>query len=211
MNTREAFRQLGPLAADQWGLITTAQASDLGVDRLALSRLHGAGLLERISQGVYRTLGAPEHEHEPILAAWLALADPSSPDDLVVAGAAAARLHGIGQLGLPTIDLVSARRRSSRRDGVRCRRLHIDPGHIVTAHGAPTMSAARTIVDVLELGQDPSNVADLAMDALRAGITDVDDIHRTLESRRHQTGTATSPLFALALQRRITHEPRIAA
>ncbi|WP_402844667.1 type IV toxin-antitoxin system AbiEi family antitoxin domain-containing protein [Microbacterium sp. GXS0129] len=51
--------QLGAIAAEQWGIVTTAQATEVGVSRKTLSSLTATGALERLAQGVYRMAGAP--------------------------------------------------------------------------------------------------------------------------------------------------------
>ena len=102
----DAMRLLEELSTSQWGMVTTAQAVAHGVPRLDLSRLCQSGHLERLAHGVYRDAGAPSEEFESLRAAWLA-ADPSHTAEqrlrdlsggVVVMGASAASLHGVGDL-----------------------------------------------------------------------------------------------------------------
>ena len=101
MKSSDALRLLAELSASQWGMVTTAQAAVLGVERLDLSRLCSAGHLERLAQGVYRDAGAPSGEFEGLRAAWLAAVSSRTaeqrPIDLsggaVVMGESAASLH----------------------------------------------------------------------------------------------------------------------
>ncbi|MEI2699982.1 MAG: type IV toxin-antitoxin system AbiEi family antitoxin domain-containing protein [Microthrixaceae bacterium] len=106
MKALEATRLLEELSASQWGMVTTAQAAAHGVPRLDLSRLCQSGHLERLAHGVYRNAGAPSEEFESLRATWLA-ADPSHTAEqrlrdlsggVVVMGASAASLHGVGDL-----------------------------------------------------------------------------------------------------------------
>ncbi|GAA1995482.1 hypothetical protein GCM10009718_36850 [Isoptericola halotolerans] len=46
------------IAAGQWGLLTTAQATAAGVSRMMLSRMAEWGELERVMHGVYATPAA---------------------------------------------------------------------------------------------------------------------------------------------------------
>ena len=46
MKAGDALRELTDITANQWGMVTTAQASALGITRLTLSRLAEAGQLE---------------------------------------------------------------------------------------------------------------------------------------------------------------------
>lgn len=48
----DVIRRLGQVAEQQWGLVTTRQAADVGVSRLQLSRLQQVGTLERLTFGV---------------------------------------------------------------------------------------------------------------------------------------------------------------
>lgn len=176
-------RTLAEIAQMQWGLVSTRQAEAAGVPRLQLSRLAQRGLLARVAQGVYRVAGAPESQHQAILAAWLALADPTRPSALVVGGAAAAQLHGSGQLWRQTIDLLVPERRRSRREGVRFRRVRLGDDEIITTHGVPTLTPAATIADLLEQGESPDNVADAAIDALGLGIATGAQIRQAVAAR----------------------------
>ncbi|MGH3545166.1 MAG: type IV toxin-antitoxin system AbiEi family antitoxin domain-containing protein, partial [Mycobacteriales bacterium] len=68
--------RLSELAQGQWDLVTAAQARDLAVSRLDLSRLVSDGALMRIAAayGVYRLIGAPpEPDLDELRAAWLQL------------------------------------------------------------------------------------------------------------------------------------------
>ncbi|HEX9938406.1 MAG TPA: type IV toxin-antitoxin system AbiEi family antitoxin domain-containing protein [Longimicrobium sp.] len=56
---REAFSSIYELAADQFGYFTTAQAHELGVDRMAVVMMERRGTIERVSRGVYRLLQFP--------------------------------------------------------------------------------------------------------------------------------------------------------
>jgi predicted transcriptional regulator of viral defense system len=67
--------RLSNIAEQRWGLLTTAQATEAGVSRNQLSRMAANGVLERVSQGVYRMAGAPRQENEVIYAA----SRPASP------------------------------------------------------------------------------------------------------------------------------------
>lgn len=51
MSRGRALAALSPLAAEQWGMVTAAQARELGVTRLDLNRLVQDDTLERIEPG----------------------------------------------------------------------------------------------------------------------------------------------------------------
>lgn len=202
MSWHAGQRAIGAIAAEQWGLVTTRQALDAGVNRMHLSRLATAGLVERLSQGIYRVAGAPQPEHQEVLVAWLALHETGQPRTaLVVGGVAAAQLHGIGQFWMREIDLLAPARRRSGRDGVRIRVAKLDEREVVTAHGVPTLTPSRTISDLLLLGESPDTVADAAVDALEFGITTTAAIREALLDQ--SVTDAAREMFTGALEQRI--------
>lgn len=182
MRSSEALRMLAELSASQWGMVTTAQAARLGVQRLDLSRLAKAGHLERLAHGVYRDAGAPSEEFESLRAAWLA-ADPSQTAEqrlrdlamgVVVMGESAASLHGVGDLPANRHELSSPVRRQTQRPEVSYRQRQLEPGDVTIAHGLPVTTIERTIADLVEARTDLSLVADVLSDAARARRLDND-------------------------------------
>ena len=127
MRSKDALRALAEVTAYQWGMVTSAQASMLGVTRLDLSRLGADGLLERLAHGVYKDAGAPGDQFDDLRAVWLStgpkrLAFERSKNlsgDVVFAGASAARLHGIGGLWDRHHDFIAPTRRQSQRAEIR--------------------------------------------------------------------------------------------
>jgi len=182
----EDVRMLGEIAEYQWGMVTTAQAAEIGVSRLKMSQLNRAGVLERVDHGVYRIVGSAPEPHEEILAAWLAVSGGdfgtlSSDPDVVVAGVAASQLHGMGELVLSRIDLISASGKRSNRANVRMRRSPQISVVYVGESGVPTMTPALTIADlILEVG-DLSLVGDALQDGRRIGIVDENELLEHLD------------------------------
>jgi hypothetical protein len=173
MRSADALLQLAELSAPQWGMVTTAQAAILGVERLDLSRLFEAGHLERLAYGVYRDAGAPSAEFESLRAAWLA-ADPSLtaeqrlrhlPGGVVVMGESAASLHGVGDLPADRHEFSTPVRRQSQRSEVSYRKRRLEPGDVTIAHGLPVTTIERTVADLVEARTDLSLVADVLRDA----------------------------------------------
>ncbi|MGO1590699.1 MAG: type IV toxin-antitoxin system AbiEi family antitoxin domain-containing protein [Ancrocorticia sp.] len=168
MKSDEALRKLADVTASQWGMVTTAQASALGVTRLNLSRLSESGHLERLANGVYRDAGAPGDEFEDLRAAWLStepklLAEDrlrNLSDGVVVASSSAALLHGIGDLWASRHEFVSAKRRQTQRVEIRYRLRRLEDRDITLVEGIPAMTLERTLADLLEDVGDLSLVAD---------------------------------------------------
>lgn len=188
MKATFALRELGGVTASQWGMVTAAQAASLGVSRLALARLADAGHLYRLTHGVYRDAGAPATSLDDLRAAWLA-AEPAmlaearladGPDGIVVGGASAAFLHGIGDLGAGRHDFVSRRRRQSRRPEIRYRQRTLEPPDVTIVAGLPVMTIERTIADLVDDVGDLSLTADALRDASRGGPLDTGRLEHLL-------------------------------
>lgn len=193
--------QLGALAQMQWGLVTTRQADTVGVPRMRLSRMAAAGVLERVAQGVYRMTGVPAHEHEEILAAWLAVDDRARDrrGTVVISGAAAARLHGIGDLSVSTVDLVVTHRRTSRNPAVRTHVEHLPPADVTLVDGAPVVTPMRCLADLVRDWVDLSLIADALRDAEARGIADLGDLARRLDPLAARDGHDSGASFVAAL------------
>ncbi|NYJ18105.1 type IV toxin-antitoxin system AbiEi family antitoxin domain-containing protein [Nesterenkonia sandarakina] len=165
---------IGVLAEDRWGMFTAAQASGVGVSAPQLSRLVSAGALERMTQGVYRVVGAPTGEHDMLRATWLALGGHLKAEDgaprVVAAGTTAAELHGVGDFYLDLYDFVVPRRRGTRMRGVRLRVRELTRSEITHVDGMAAMTVERMIADLVELNQELSLVGDLIAEAHGKGL-----------------------------------------
>lgn len=196
MKSSEALRVLAELSASQWGMVTTAQAAERGVQRLNLSRLANAGHLERLAHGVYRDAGAPSDEYESLRVAWLA-AEPSHTaehrlrdilDGVVVMGESAASLHDVSDLPANRHELSSPVRRQTQRHEISYRQRQLEPGDVTIAHGLPVTTIERTIADLVEARTDLSLVADVLSDAARTRRLDNDRLTELLRPLAARTG-----------------------
>ena len=171
----KTIAELGELAAERWGMFTTAQAARAGVSRKTLSGLTSSRAIHRVAQGVYRMAGAPEPEHEFIYAPWLALGGATLPPTadgipaVVVAGESAAIAHGIGDWFPGVVDVMTPARRTTRLPDVRLRTRRLSPDEVVFLNGLPTLTVERTIADLLEQWVDQSLVVDALRQAAEQG------------------------------------------
>ena len=167
--------RLGVLAERRWGMFTTAQAKVVGVSRKQLVRMTASGVLERLTQGVYRMTGTPPQDNESVYATWLALGGATSqPTEagaptLVAAGVTAAVVHDIGDFFLDGIDFIVGSRKTTRLPGVRLRIRPLTPAETISINGLPTLTVERTITDLLDLGTDTSLIDDALRHAARFG------------------------------------------
>ena len=144
-----------------------------------MQRLVRRGTLVRLVHGGYApaTLvaaqsGGREGEHRALASAAVAVAGPG----FVVSHHSAALIHGLDLLGQGARGLVAlthAPGGTSRRTGRPGGRLHIAAlpvGHVVTRHGVPVTSVARTVVDLARSCPFPAGVV-VADSALHTGQT----------------------------------------
>lgn len=177
--------RLGSLAERRWGLFTTAQAGAAGVARKQLVRMASSGVIERVARGVYRMAGAPPRAHESIYATWLALGGATTPrtptgiGSLVAGGVTAAVIHELGDFLPDRLDFIVPDRKATRLPDVRLRIRGLTPDEVIAVEGLPTLTAERTIIDLIEIGTDTSLVADVVRDAVRLGKIIAPDVLRS--------------------------------
>lgn len=192
----DAVLELADLAAEQWGLVTAAQARALGVSNQTAARLTERGTLERLAYGVYRVTGAPAGPLDELRAAWLAIeparrAAERVQDEVPVVvshRAAAAAVYGYGDLDGDTYEFTTPRRRQSRRPDVRFHRADMDPGDWVVLDGLPVTTPERTIVDLAATRIDGGHLAGLVRDAITGYAVDEDELAARLRPYAHHYG-----------------------
>ncbi|GAB3847475.1 type IV toxin-antitoxin system AbiEi family antitoxin domain-containing protein [Nesterenkonia populi] len=189
MEAARALKVLADVAASQWGLVTTAQARDQGVDRLTLSRLAAQGHYIRTEKGVYQSASAPPSEFDELRAAWLSLspsllaherqASPST--DFIATGVSAAALHEIGDLRQERLQFDHYKRKQTQRPNLRLRKRTLALEQITTVHGLPCTRAEQTIADLLEELGDLSIVSTLVRDGIDSQKLDLWNLRLSLE------------------------------
>ena len=157
---------LEQLAASQWGMFTTSQAQQQGIQRNQIARLTEKNKAEQLCYGVYRMTAGEETPSADIKAAWMS-AHPhffvsdrmkTSPYDAVVAGRTAAVLHSLGDFYASPYTFIVPHRKQSTRAEIKYLPWSIEPQDIVFTDGLPTTSVERTIADLIRLREEPSYV-----------------------------------------------------
>ncbi|MCX4799938.1 type IV toxin-antitoxin system AbiEi family antitoxin domain-containing protein [Streptomyces sp. NBC_01242] len=180
MERSEALRTVSAVAADQWGLVTTAQAEAAGVSRVDLARLVEADLLAHPARSVYQVTGAGSAPHLEIKSAWLRL-DPVVPawerqigDERsgVVSHASACQLHDIGDIPADDVEISVPRRRTTREPGVLFHRIVVPVQDVTIIDGLPVTTVDRTICDLLTVRADAGHIGRVVADADQRGLTD---------------------------------------
>ncbi|MDO4290604.1 MAG: type IV toxin-antitoxin system AbiEi family antitoxin domain-containing protein [Eggerthellaceae bacterium] len=175
MKALEALNIIGDVSSSQRGLFTSAQVVSLGLDRMVLSRLAAHGQIVPVARGVYRVAAAPSIREEDVYAAWLA-ADPSTPAYLRPRGAGgltaslgtAAWLHDLGELKPEPITFSCPQRKQSRNRSVRFIKRLLPEEDVCVVAGIPATTPGRTVLDLIDYGEDLSLVASALQDAVRA-------------------------------------------
>ena len=210
MKILDTIRALNDIASSQKGMFTTAQAQGAGVERYAVSRLEKLGNIERLAKGVYRMGGAPGQREEDVFAAWLSLnpgrrpGSPPAERDPIAMGATAAWLHRIGEVGPTPYEFCMDERRQTQRPDLVLRKRKIDAADVTVVSGIPATTPSRTVIDLIDYGEDLSLIANVLNDALaRELVTDEARLKKEIDSRATRVGLSKgSSLYELMRRRR---------
>lgn len=173
MKVINALTTLELLGSDQWGLITTAQATAAGVTRNMITRLTEEGTLQRVRHGVYALPSAAHSPLQDLRAAWLAT-DPKrsagqravGKDVIAVSGASAAEVHRLGDLLASKHEFTSPDRHQTTQPDVRFRRRELPDRDVVIIEGLPVTNAVRTVSDLARDHTDMDHLSSVVRDAL---------------------------------------------
>lgn len=196
MKSEERLLELADVAGVQWGLITSAQAGELGFSAQQLKRLADSELVIRLRQGVYRLTGAPESPADPIRAEWLALeprrlAGDRITDEIpvgVVSHRSAARIQNLGDIDADVHEFTVPRRRSTRSHDVKFRIHELVRADWHLVEGLPVTRPLRTVVDLAEDGTDGGHLATIVRDAILTGDVTRDELAEALRPYAHRYG-----------------------
>lgn len=192
------------LAAEQWGLVTTAQVRTLGVSAQTVARLTGQGALERVTHGVYRVTGTPPAPLDDLRAAWLTL-DPArragerlrGGELAVVSHRSAAAIHELGDLETDESEFTIGTRKQTRRPGVRIHRRSLEPREWTVRDGLPVTTVVRTVADLAADRVDGGHLATVVRDALTRRHIDDRQLIEVLRHHAHHYGAPTGDGAAL--------------
>lgn len=188
-NTRPSrtgkLQRLYGVAATQAGYFTAAQARTLGYSARSLVHHVSAGHFERISRGFYRLVGVPADSHEDVVAAWLKLARRHA----VVSHETALALYDLAPTRAREIHLTVPRAdRPRTAQATTDARIHTSTTplrreEVTSRFGVQLTSPARTIVDVAEIGTDPSAVVEATARAFATGLVSPSELSAAVEHR----------------------------
>lgn len=202
----DAAARLTELAAEQEGLVTTAQAASVDVTRLELSRLVDKLLLERVTHGVY-AFRVSSDINQLIRAEWLALEPGMTArerrrrsDKGVISHTSATIVHDLGDFveGPPEFTLPG--RRQSRRD-IRIHRGELTRADVTSVDSVLVTTAARTVADLVSDGHDLEHISRVVREALHEGNATVEGVAAQLEPLAHDHGRANGFAFTTFLMK----------
>ncbi|MGO3257006.1 MAG: hypothetical protein ACTIKH_12760 [Glutamicibacter ardleyensis] len=195
MDAVEALESLELLGADQWGLMTSAQAQANGISKVWLQRLNARGVLQRLRHGVYALPSSQPGPLRDVQGAWLSVStttlEPESEEaawPAVVSGASAAALHEIGDLLPPYIEFSVPLRRISKQSDVKLVRRTLTAEDVVVMDGLPVTTVERTIHDLSVAPTDLDHLTTLVVDAARLPGTSATSLAQALERRAQKEG-----------------------
>ncbi|MFB7454003.1 type IV toxin-antitoxin system AbiEi family antitoxin domain-containing protein, partial [Streptomyces sp. NPDC056194] len=200
MDRTEQVATLAGATADQWGLVTAAQAKTLGVNGVQLLRLTEAGLLASVGRGVYLLTAAGMPHHLETKVAWLRLQPKrfvwersiSDPDSGVISHTSACQLLELGDIPAPEVEISTPRRRTTTEPSVRLRTASIERTEITTVDGLPVTTALRTITDLLRIGADGGHVGGVIADAERRDLITVEELAQQVQPFVRKYGLKTN-------------------
>ena len=155
MHTSEAQAILNTFGYLQYGLVTSAQAADSGIDSTTMTRLSQRDIIRRVRRGVYILAGVAEDALTEIRAAWLAtspqvLAEDRLKDEvpIVVSHVSAASVLDLGDITPAKHMFSSPLRKQSSAADIRHRIAALPDDDITVVEGIPVTTALRTVVDL---------------------------------------------------------------
>jgi very-short-patch-repair endonuclease len=161
------------LAAALYGLITRAQAAELGATKDVIRHRLRKGRWERLSGDVFRLAGAPPSWRQSLMSARLSWGAGAA-----ISHRTAAALWHLAGFEPGPIELTVPRTRRRAGPGI----VHRHPLHrpdVTTVEGIPITTPARTLIDLASVA--PREAVEEAMDdALRRGMVSVGLLRRRL-------------------------------
>ena len=190
------------------GIFTTAQAARMDIPRDALHDAVEAGRLERVMRGAYRLIGSGSLETDELAAIWK-LTDASrfsyeraqadAWDGIVVGGATAASIIGIGDFFLSPYRIFTPRRFNTRNKVAHFGIRRIDRDDVTFEYDVPVTRSERTVFDLILDHEDGSLIVDALRDACSGPMRFDFDRFRNLLDSKYGKSKGTSLFESLML------------
>jgi predicted transcriptional regulator of viral defense system len=176
--SQSPFDALYPVAEQQAGYFTAAQARAAGYSQRQLTYYVKTHRFDRVRPGVYRLTHHPASAHEDLFLAWLQVSPQA-----VISHESALALYELSDV-LPTaIHLTISPRTSRRHGGLRLHTNHLSADEITWFGGLPVTTVPRTILDVAASGLAEELVIQAVQQALQRGLVLADGLRAAAERR----------------------------
>lgn len=153
MPMRSRMDELLPLAEQNDGLVTAAQARALGIADSVLARLTQRGKLERVARGVYRIPYFPADPLSQYREAVLWARASHGPQRVALSHETALAVYGISDVNPARIHLTvpkQARLRREKPEWIVIHRGDLLSSLVNTHEGLPVTTVAKSVMDVME-------------------------------------------------------------
>lgn len=209
MGRRDHLDSITEITADQGGYLTAAQAARMGVPHERLAELVHSGDLRRVRRGVYATREAKVSPLEDTIAAWLSTEQArfpwertETPPGAVVSHRSAAGIWELGTVNPGEPDL-TVQRNARQGRGIRFHRVRLGPEDWVwwqppRGPAMPVTTPARTIVDLLIDGEEPSYLERATNEAAQRGIATARQLRQAARRRRSRHGALIEQITRMA-------------
>jgi predicted transcriptional regulator of viral defense system len=190
---RSRMDELLPLAEQNDGLVTAAQARALGIRDSILARLTQRGKLERVARGVYRIPYFPADPLSQYREAILWARASHGPEQVALSHETALGVYGISDVNPARIHLTVPRHARLRRQKPKWIVIHrgdLRPSDVTTHEGLPVTTVPKSVTDVIETTGRLSLARQALKDARKEGYISAAELQRLRRQlSQHSRGT----------------------
>jgi predicted transcriptional regulator of viral defense system len=164
----EVYRKVHELAAEQFGVFTTAQAGHLGIDHRALAMMCRRGTIERVTQAVYRDTFVPAHR----LSSYMTAVLWTLSEHAVLSHETVLELLELSDVNPANIHVTVPRGYRIRRRIPSAYVIHhadLEPNELSNLEGIPVTTAARAVRDCHRSHLGPALLRQAIDDGIRLG------------------------------------------
>lgn len=149
---RSRIDELLPLAEQNDGLVTAAQARTLGIADSVLARLTQRRKLERVARGVYRIPYFPTDPLSQYREAVLWARASHGPEQVALSHETALGVYGISDVNPARVHLTvpkQARLRRQKPKWIVIHRADLLPSDVTTHEGLPVTTVGKSVIDMM--------------------------------------------------------------
>lgn len=191
---RSRMDDLLPLAEQNDGLVTAAQARALGVADSVLARLTRRGKLERVARGVYRIPYFPANPLSQYREAILWVRASHGPEQVALSHETALGVYGISDVNPARVHLTvpkQARLRRQKPKWIVIHRGNLASSDVTTHEDLPVTTVAKSVMDMMATTGRVGLARQAIKDARKEGYINAAELQRlTRQLNQHVRGSA---------------------